>query len=189
MVSPVVMYGCESGNIKKAGCQRIVFELWIWRRLLRVTWTIRSNQSIPKEINPEYPLEGLMLKLKHNTLATWWKNWLIGKDTNAGKDWKQEKGTTEDEMVGWHHWLDAHEFEQAPEVDDGQGSLVSCSPWGCQESDSTKQLNWSSHDELSHWLSMSYQAGFPGGSDGKRMCPQRGRPGFNPWVGKIPWRR
>ena len=72
MVFPVVMYGCESWTIKKADCQRIdTFELWCWRRLLRVPWTERrSNQSILKEINPEYSLEGLMLKLKLNTLAT-----------------------------------------------------------------------------------------------------------------------
>ena len=66
------------------------------------------------------------------------KNWLTGKDLNAGKDWGQEeKGTTEDEMVGWHHWLNGHEFEQALRVSDGQQSLVHCSPWGCKESDTT----------------------------------------------------
>ena len=71
------------------------------------------------------------------------KNWLIGKDPDAGKDWRQEdKGTTEDEMVGWHHWLDGHEFEQAVGVGDGQGSLACCSPWGHKESDMTERLNW-----------------------------------------------
>ena len=71
------------------------------------------------------------------------KNWLIGKDPDAGKDWGQEeKGTTEDEMVGWHHRLNGHEFEQAPGVGDGQGGLVCCSPWGHKESDTTEQLNW-----------------------------------------------
>ena len=73
------------------------------------------------------------------------KNWLIGKDSDAGKDWRQEeKGTTEDEMVGWHHRLNGHEFEQVgpPQVGDGQGSLVCCSPWGCKELDTTEQLNW-----------------------------------------------
>ena len=69
------------------------------------------------------------------------KNWLIGKDPDAGKDWRQEKGMTEDEMVGWHHQLDGHEFEQAPGVGDGQGSLVCCSSWGCKESDTTEWLN------------------------------------------------
>ena len=71
------------------------------------------------------------------------KNWLTGKDTDAGKDWKQEeKGPTEDEMVQWHHWLNGHEFEQALGVGDGQGSLVCYSPWGCKESDMTERLNW-----------------------------------------------
>ena len=70
------------------------------------------------------------------------KSWLIGKDPDAGKAWGQEeKGTTEDEMVGWHHWLNGHEFEQAPGDGDGQGSLVCCSPWGRKESDTTERLN------------------------------------------------
>jgi len=70
------------------------------------------------------------------------KNWLIGKDPDAGKDWRQEKGTTEDEMVGWHHQFYGHEFEQALGVGDEQGSLACCSPWGRKESDTTEQLNW-----------------------------------------------
>ena len=71
------------------------------------------------------------------------KNWLIGKDPNAGKDWMwEEKGTTEDEIVGWHHQLDGHEFEQALGVGDGQGNLACGSPWGHKESDMTEQLNW-----------------------------------------------
>ena len=71
------------------------------------------------------------------------KNWLIGKDPDAGKDWKQEKkGKTEDETVGWHHRLDGHKYEQALGVGDGQRSLVCCSPWGHKESDMTEQLNW-----------------------------------------------
>ena len=113
------MYGCESWTIKKAECQRInAFELWCWRRLLRVPWTIRrSTQSILK-ISPEYSLEGLMLKLK---LPILWpsdaKNWLIWEDSDAGKDWRwEEKGTTEDEMVGWHHWHNGCEFEWFQEL-------------------------------------------------------------------------
>ena len=71
------------------------------------------------------------------------KNWFLGKDPDAGKDWRQEeKGMTEDEMVGWHYWLDGHEFDQAPGVGDGQGSLACCIPWGCKESDTTEWLNW-----------------------------------------------
>ena len=74
------------------------------------------------------------------------KNWLIGKDADAGKDWRQEeKGTTEDEMIGCHHRLNGHEFEQTLGVGDGQGSLVSCSLWGCKESDTTEWLNWTVH--------------------------------------------
>ena len=71
------------------------------------------------------------------------KNWLTGKDPDPGRDWRQEeKGTTEDEMVGWHHWPDGHEFEQTSGAGDGQGSLVCCSPWGCKESDVAERLNW-----------------------------------------------
>ena len=71
------------------------------------------------------------------------KNWLLGKDPDAGKDWRQEeKGMTEDEMAGWHHWLNGHEFEQAPGIGDGQGSLACCSPWGRKEWDATEWLNW-----------------------------------------------
>ena len=112
MVFPVVMYGCESWTIKKAERWRIdAFELWCWRRLLRVPWTARkSNQYILKEISPEYSLEGLMLKLQIFWLPNA-KNRFSGKDPDAGKDWRQEeKGTTEDKMAGWHHQLDGHEF-------------------------------------------------------------------------------
>ena len=125
MVFPVVMYGCESWTIKKAQCGRTdAFELWCWRRLLRVPWAARrSNQSILKEMSPEYSLEGLMLKLKLQYFGhMMWRTDSLEKDPDAGKNWRQEeKGTTEDEMVGWHHWLDGHEFEQAPGVSDGQG--------------------------------------------------------------------
>ena len=104
LVFPVVMYGCESWTIKKAERQRTdAFELWCWRTFLRVPWTARrSNQSILKEISPEYSLEGLMLKLKLQNFGHLnVKNWLIGKDPDAGNDWRwEEKGTTEDEMVG-----------------------------------------------------------------------------------------
>ena len=70
------------------------------------------------------------------------KNWLVWKDLNAGKDWKQEKGTTKDEMVGWHHWLNGHGFGWTPGVGDGQGGLVCCSPWGCKQPDMFERLNW-----------------------------------------------
>ena len=96
---------------KKAEWQRIdAFELWSWRRLLRVPWTAgRSNQSILKEISPEYSWEGLMLKLKLLYFGHFFaKNWLIWKDPDAGKDWRwEEKGMTEDEMFGRHHWANS----------------------------------------------------------------------------------
>ena len=114
MVFPVVMYGCESWTIKKSEHWRIdAFELWCWRRLLRVPWTARSsNQSILKEISPEYSLEGLMLKLTPILWPPDVKIWLSGKDPDAGKDWRQEeKWMTEHEMVVWHHQLNGHEFE------------------------------------------------------------------------------
>ena len=104
MVFPVVMYGCESQTVKKAERQRIdAFELWCWRRL--VPWTARrSNQSILKEISPGISLEGMMLKLKLQYFGHLMRrvDWL--EDSDAGRDWGQEeKGTTEDEMAGWHH--------------------------------------------------------------------------------------
>ena len=106
VVFPVVTYGCESWTIRKSEHRRIdAFELWCWRRLLRVPWTARrSNQSILKEISPEYSLEGLMLKLKHQYFGHLMWSWLIRKDPDAGKNWGQEeKRMTEDEIVGWHH--------------------------------------------------------------------------------------
>ena len=114
IVFPVVTYGCESWTRKKAEHWRIdAFELWCWRRLLRVPWTARrSSQSILKAISPGCSLEGLMLKLKLQTWPPDANSWLIWEDTDAGKDWRhKEKGMTEDEMVGWHHWLNGHEFE------------------------------------------------------------------------------
>ena len=113
MVFPVVKHKGENWTIKKAEHWSIdAFELCCWRRLLRVLWTARkSNQSILREISPEYSLEGLMLKLKLQ-YSGHLKNWLIGKDPDAGKDWRwEEKGMTEDEMVGCHHQLNGHEFE------------------------------------------------------------------------------
>ena len=120
------------------------FELWCWRRLLRVPWTARrSNQSILKEISPGISLEGMMLKLKLQYFGHLMQSWLIGKDSDAGRDWGQEeKGTTEDEMAGWHHWLDRRESEWTPGVGDGQGGLVCCNSWGHKESDTTERLNW-----------------------------------------------
>ena len=137
-------YGCESWTIKKAEHWRIdVLGLWCWRRLLRVPWTAgRSNQSILKEISPGCSLKGLMLKLKLQYFGhLMWRTDSL-EDCDAGKDWRQEeKGTTEDKVVGWNHQLNGHEFEQAPGVGDGQGSLACCRPWGGKEMNTTQWLN------------------------------------------------
>ena len=106
-VFPVVLYGCESWTIKKAECQRIdAFEVWCWRRFLRVPWTARrSNQSILREISPEYSLEGLMLKLKLQSFGHLMQivDSLEKTLMLAEIGGKRIKGATEDEMVGWHH--------------------------------------------------------------------------------------
>ena len=112
VVFPVVMYGCESWTVKKAERWKIdAFELWCWKRLLRVPWTAsRSNQSILKKISPGCSVEGLMLKLKLQYFGHLMRRVdSLEKTLNAGRDWGQEeKGTTEDEMAGWHHQLDGH---------------------------------------------------------------------------------
>ena len=121
------------------------FELWCWRRLLRVPWTARrSNQSILKEIKSwvfigrtDAEAETPVLRPPDG------KNWFIWKDPGAGKDWRQEeKGMTEDEMAGWHHQLNGHEFEWTPGIGNGQGGLAWGSPWGHRESAMTERLNW-----------------------------------------------
>ena len=140
MVFPVVMYGCESWTIMKAECWRIdAFELWCWKRLLKVPWTARRIFIGRTDFEAETPIL--------------WppdaKSWLTGKDSDAGRDWGQEeKGTTEDEVAGWHHWLDGHEFGWTLGVGDRQGGLVCCNLWGRKESDTTERLNWT---ELKTW--------------------------------------
>ena len=107
---------------------------------MRILWTARgSNQSILKENNPEYSLEVLLLKLKPQYFGHLMRRTdSFEKTLMLGKRRQEEKGMTEDEMVGWHHRLNAHEFEQAPGVGDGQGSLVCCSSWGGKESETTE---------------------------------------------------
>ena len=148
MVFPVVMYGCESWTVKKAERRRIdAFELWYWRRLLRVPWTARrSNQSI---LNSFFHQSWVFIgrtDVEGETPIVWppdVKNWLIWKDPDAGKDWEQEdKGTTEDEMVGWHHRLNGHWFSWTLEVGDRQGSLACCGSRGRKELETTERLNW-----------------------------------------------
>ena len=146
VVFPVVMYGCESWTIKKAECWRTeVSKLWCWRKTL-------ESPLDSKEIQPVHPKENQSWifigrnDAKVETTILWSpdvKNWLIWKDPDAGKDRRQEeKGMTEDEMYGWHHWLDGRESEWTPGVGDGQGGLACCDSRGDKESDVTELLNW-----------------------------------------------
>ena len=113
MVFPVVMYGYELDHKEGQAPKNWCFQRVSWKRLFRLYWTLRrSNLSVLKVNNPEYSLEGLMLKLKLEDFGHLVKSWLTGKDSDAGRDWGQEeKGTTEDEMAGWHHWLNGHDSE------------------------------------------------------------------------------
>ena len=138
------MCGCESWTIKKGEHQRIdAFELWCWRRLLRVPWTAR------KPVHPKGNQSWVFIGRTDVEAATTilWppdaKNWLVWKDPDAGKDWGQEeKGMTEDEIVGWHHRLNGHGSGWTLGVGDGMGGLACCGSWGHKESDMTEQLNW-----------------------------------------------
>ena len=143
MVFPVVMYGYESWTMKKVEHWRTdAFELWCWRRLLRVPWTARrSNQSILKEISPGCSLEGLMVKLKLQTLAAWCKEW-----THLKRPWCRErlKAGGEGDNRGWDGWMASATLRTWVWVCSGSwwwtGQLV-C-PWGRKESDTTERLNW-----------------------------------------------
>ena len=136
------MYGCENWTIKKAEHQRIdAFELWCWRRLLRVPWIQpvhpKGDQSWVFTGRTDVEAEAPVLWPPHGN------SWLIWNDPDAGKDWGQEKkGTTEDEIIGWHHQLDGHGFGWTPGGRDGQGGLACCGSWGRKESDTTERLNW-----------------------------------------------
>ena len=146
MVFQIVMYGCESWTIKKPEHRKIdAFELWCWRRTL-------ENPLDSKEIRPVNSKGNWYWTFIGRTGAeaeapVLWpsdaNDWLIWKDPDAGKDRRQDKkGTTENEMVEWHHRLDGHKFEQALGVGDGQEGLACCSPWGHKKSDTIEQLNW-----------------------------------------------
>ena len=141
MIFPAVMYGSESWTTKKAEHQRTnAFKLWCWRRFLRVPWTAgSSNQTILKEISPEYSLEGLMRKLQHFGHLMCRAN-SLEKTLTMGKDWGQEgKGVTEDEMVGWHHWLNDMSLSKLWEIVKDR-ELACSSPWGRKELDITYWL-------------------------------------------------
>ena len=145
MVFPVVMYGRESWAVKKAEHQRIdAFELWCWEKSLESPLDCKEIQPVHSKDQPRVYFG--KNNAEAETPVLWppqWKSWLIEKDSDAGRDWGQEKkGTTENEMAKWHHWLDGREFEWILGVGDGQGALACCNSWGRKESDTTKQLNW-----------------------------------------------
>ena len=148
MVFPGVMYGCESWTIKKAEHQRT--DAFV---VLRKTLESPLDYKEIKPVNPKGNQSWIFIGRTDAEAPTLWppdvKNWLIEKPLMLGKDWRQEeKGTTEDEMVGWHHQLDGHEFEQAPGVGDGQGSLACCNPWGCKVGhDWATEVNWTEPKE------------------------------------------
>ena len=154
MVFPVVMYGCESWTIKKVEHWRTdVFGLVVLEKTLESPLDSKEIQAVHPKGNQSWIFIG-RTDAKPEAPKLWpldAKNWLIGKDPDAGKDWRQEeKGTEEDEMVGWHHRLNGHEFEQALGVGGGQGSLVCCSPWSHKESDATEWLNWTELKQISN---------------------------------------
>ena len=132
------------------------FQTVAWRRHLRVPWTARrSNQSILKEISPEYSLEGLMLKLKLQYSGHLMQRANSLEKTDAGKDWRQEeKGVTEDKMVGWDHWLNRHGFDQALGDNEGQGSLACYSPWGHKSQ--TQLSNWTTKHQITYMWNLKY---------------------------------
>ena len=138
MIFPAVMYGSESWTIKKSECFRInAFKLWCWRRLLRVHWTSREIKPVNPKGNQPWIFIGRTDAEATTLCQPDVKSQLARKDPHAGKDWEQEKGATEDKMIGWHYWLNGCEFERTLEDSEGQGSLECCSRWGRKESDTT----------------------------------------------------
>ena len=172
--------------------------IWMWELNHKEGWALKNQcfWNVELEKTLESPLDSKKIKpvnLKGNQpwiftgrtdaeaeVPILWppnlKSRLTGKDPDAGKDWRQEKkGTIEDEMLGWHHWLNGHEFAQTPGESKGQVSLACCSPWGHKESDMTEQLN---DDDVSLWSLTFWRQSrrilwdFPGGSAAKTLCSQ-----------------
>ena len=165
---------------------------WMWELDYKENWVLK-NWSIwtvvlgktlespldSKEIQPVHP-EGNQpwiftgrTNAEAETPILWppdVKNWLIGKDPDAGKDWRWEKGITENQMVGWHHWPNGHEFEYALGVGDGQGGLACCSPWGCKEFDTTDQLNNNNSPKLARRRGKKWKWSWEGKRANKRWC-------------------
>ena len=140
---PVAMFGFESWTIKKAECRDIdAFELWCWRRLLRVLW-LQGDQTSQWQSKSVLNIhwKDWCWSWSSSTLATWCEEPTQRKRHRCWER-QEEKGRSEDEMVGWHHWLDGHEFKQALGDGEGQGGLVCCSPWGHKGLDMTEWLNW-----------------------------------------------
>ena len=149
MVFPVVLYGCESWAIKKAELRRIdCFWTMVLEKTLESPLDSKEIQPVNPKGNQSWIFTG-RTDAETETPILWppdAKNQLLWKDPDAGKDWRwEEKGMTKDEMVGWRHRLDGHEFEYAPEAGGGQGSLACCSPWCQKESDRTEWLNGTVH--------------------------------------------
>ena len=151
MVFPVVMYGCELDWEESWALKNWCFWTVVLEKTLESPLDCKEIQPVHPKGNQSWILIG-RTDPDVETPILWppdVKNWLIGKDPDVRKDWRQkEKGTTEDEMVGCHHRLDRHEFEQAPGVGDGQGSLACCSPWGCRFGHNwATELNWTEAEE------------------------------------------
>ena len=153
MVFPVVMYGCESWTVKKAEHRRINWCFWtvVVEKTLESPLDCKEGQPVHSKGDQFWVFFGRN-DAKAETPILWpahAKSWLIGKDPDAGRDWGQEeKGTTEDEIAGWHHRLDGHEFEWTLAVGDGQGGLACCDSWGHKESDKIELLNWTELNKL-----------------------------------------
>jgi len=138
------MYGCESWTIKNTERQRLMLLNLVLEKTLESPLDCKKIQPVHPKGNQSWIFIG-RTDAEAEAPILWppdVKKWLLGKDPDAGKDWRQEKGTTEDKIVGWYHWCNGHEFEKDPGVGDGQGGLACCSPWGRKELNMTEQLNW-----------------------------------------------